>query len=132
MERFIGVLIEHFAGAFPLWLAPVQVAVLPISEKFNDYATSVAAPLRDAGIRVDLNLGNEKIGAKIRESTISKIPYMLICGEKEQAAQTVSVRSRIEGDLGTLSVAELASRLQSERDERRLPPPAPGTADERG
>ena len=121
MERFIGVLIEHFAGAFPLWLAPVQVAILPISEKFNDYAHQVAASLRDSGLRIELNLGNEKIGAKIREATVSKVPYMLICGEKEQAANTVSVRSRWEGDLGAMPVHQLSERLQTERSERRLP-----------
>ena len=124
MERFIGVLIEHFAGAFPLWLAPVQVAVLPISEKFNEYGKSVAALLRDAGLRVDTNLGNEKIGAKIRDATLAKIPYMLICGEKEQEAGTVSVRARTGGDLGGMKVAELVERLRMERDERRLPPAA--------
>lgn len=122
MERFIGVLIEHFAGAFPLWLAPVQVAVLPISEKFNDYAQKVAALLGDAGLRVETNLGNEKIGAKIRDATLAKIPYMLICGEKEQVAQSVSVRSRWEGDLGQRPTAQISADLQAESAQRRLPP----------
>ncbi len=128
MERFIGVLIEHFAGAFPLWLAPVQVAILPISEKFNDYAHQVATSLREAGLRVELNLGNEKVGAKIREATVGKVPYMLICGEKEQFAGTVSVRSRWEGDLGAMPVPQLADRLTAERAERRLPPTTTSTA----
>ncbi len=122
MERFIGVLIEHFAGAFPLWLAPVQVAVLPISEKFNEYGQKVAASLRDAGLRTETNLGNEKIGAKIRDATLSKVPYMLICGEKEQEAGTVSVRSRAQGDLGALPLPALAQRLAAEVHERSLPP----------
>src|SRR5215204_1264830 len=87
MERFIGVLIEHFAGAFPLWLSPVQVAILPISEKFTDYAKEVEAGLVEAGLRVQTNLSAEKIGAKIREASMNKVPYMLILGEKEQQAR---------------------------------------------
>src|SRR4051812_43189607 len=100
MERFIGVLIEHFAGAFPLWLSPVQVAVLSISEKFNDYAAEVTKELKAAGLRVEMNAGNEKIGAKIRQATMEKIPYMLILGEKEAEAQKVAVRDRTKGDRG--------------------------------
>jgi threonyl-tRNA synthetase len=102
MERFIGVLIEHFAGAFPLWLAPVQVAVLPISEKFNDYARQVAGALQAAGIREELDLGDEKIGAKIRVASLYKVPYMLVLGEKEQAAGDVNVRPFLDVPTGTL------------------------------
>jgi threonyl-tRNA synthetase len=114
MERFIGVLIEHFGGAFPLWLAPVQVAVLSISEKFNAYAQEVVEALKKAGLRVEPNLSSEKIGAKIRDATLQKIPYMLILGEKEQAARVVSVRHRTDGDKGQLPLTELINRCQDE------------------
>ncbi|MGF1632872.1 MAG: threonine--tRNA ligase [Phycisphaerae bacterium] len=120
MERFIGVLIEHFSGAFPLWLAPVQVAVLSISEKFNDYAASVANELKAAGLRTEANLGNEKVGAKIREATMAKVPYMLICGEKEQSAGGVAVRHRTDGDQGVMPVAELIGKLTEEVKQRSL------------
>ncbi len=100
MERFIGVLIEHFAGAFPLWLSPVQVAVLSISEKTNPYAEQVIADLKNAGLRIESNLGPEKIGAKIRQATLDKIPYMLVLGEKEMQANVVAVRHRTAGDQG--------------------------------
>src|SRR3954471_6334374 len=92
LERFIAVLIEHFAGAFPLWLSPVQVAVLPISEKFNDYAQKVEEQLKAAGLRVELNTAADKIGAKIRNATMEKVPYMLILGDKEQQARLVAIR----------------------------------------
>ena len=124
MERFVGVLIEHFAGAFPLWLAPVQASVLPISEKFNAYAHDVAETLKARGLRVEVNDGNEKVGAKVRTATLAKHPYMLIVGEQERADGTVSVRSRSAGDKGTMSVAALADHLAAERDERRLAEPA--------
>ncbi|HWB55296.1 MAG TPA: threonine--tRNA ligase [Tepidisphaeraceae bacterium] len=118
MERFIGVLTEHFAGAFPLWLAPVQVAVLSISEKFNDYATSIVEQLKSASLRVESNLSPEKIGAKIRQATLDKIPYMLILGEKEQAANTVAVRHRTAGDRGAMPVAQFIDQLKSEITQR--------------
>ncbi len=111
MERFIGVLIEHFAGAFPLWLAPVQVAVLTVSEKTNDYAQKVAQQLKDAGIRIELNDGNEKIGAKIRSATLNKVPYMLVLGEKEIAEGKVAVRHRTEGDKGAIPVGEFVAMV---------------------
>jgi threonyl-tRNA synthetase len=109
MERFIGVLTEHFAGAFPLWLSPVQVAVLSISDKFNDYASKVTTELKLAGLRVEANLGSEKIGAKIRHATLDKVPYMLIVGEKEVAENTVALRHRTEGDKGAVPVPEFAA-----------------------
>jgi len=118
MERFIGVLIEHFAGAFPLWLAPVQVAVLTVSEKTNDYAKQVAASLRDAGLRIELNDGNEKIGAKIRNATINKVPYMLVVGEKEIAEGKVAVRHRTEGDKGAVPVEEFIAMVTKAVAER--------------
>jgi threonyl-tRNA synthetase len=106
MERFIAVLIEHFAGAFPLWLAPVQVAVLSVSEKSESYARSVAGQLKEAGIRAEADLGSEKIGAKIRRYTLDKVPFMLIVGEKEAQDGRVSVRHRTEGDKGSSGVGE--------------------------
>lgn len=114
MERFIGVLTEHFAGAFPLWLAPVQVAVLSISEKSNPYARQVTDALKEAGLRVESNLSPDKIGAKIRTATMEKIPYMLVLGEKEQQARLVAVRHRTEGDKGTMALGEMIERLQQE------------------
>jgi threonyl-tRNA synthetase len=119
MERFIGVLIEHFAGAFPLWLSPVQVAVLSISEKTNEYAAKVAQQLKDAGMRVEANLGSEKIGAKIRDATMQKVPYMLVVGEKEAAEEKVALRHRTEGDKGTVGVQELIERLTGEIRDRK-------------
>jgi threonyl-tRNA synthetase len=114
MERFIGVLIEHFNGAFPLWLAPVQVAVLSISEKFNGYAGRVANELREAGLRVEADLGSDKIGAKVRRHTMEKVPYMLIVGEKESAEGKVAVRRRTGEDLGALPIAEFAAKAKEE------------------
>ena len=100
IERFIGILIEHFAGKFPVWLAPVQVKVLPISEKYYDYGTEIITRLKAAGIRCELDSRDEKIGYKIRSTQMEKIPYMLIVGQQETESGTVSVRSRDEGDLG--------------------------------
>lgn len=114
LERFIGVLIEHFAGAFPLWLSPVQVAVLSVSEKFNDYARKVAADLKAAGIRIELDESSEKIGAKIRRCTLDKVPYMAVIGQREQESGTVAVRHRTEGDRGATSVADFLAALQQE------------------
>jgi threonyl-tRNA synthetase len=114
MERFIGVLIEHFAGAFPLWLSPVQVAVLPISDKFTDYAQKVEQQLKAAGLRVELNTSADKIGAKIRQATLDKVPYMLIVGEKEAAENKVAVRHRTEGDKGAVSIDEFVAKAQQE------------------
>jgi threonyl-tRNA synthetase len=114
MERFIAVLIEHFGGAFPLWLAPVQVAVLSISERFNNYGNEVLDALKKADLRVEANLNSEKIGAKIRDATLQKIPYMLIIGEKEQQGRVVAVRHRTEGDKGQMTLEELINRCQDE------------------
>src|SRR5213595_1804998 len=106
IERFFGVLIEHYAGAFPLWLAPVQVAVLPITDRINEYAQNVSEELRGAGFRVEANLKSDKIGAKIRDAQMQKIPYMLVLGDKELEEQTVAVRERKQGDIGAMSLAE--------------------------
>jgi threonyl-tRNA synthetase len=110
----VAVLIEHFAGAFPLWLAPVQVAVLSISEKFNDYAGKVADALKNAGLRAEANFGNEKIGAKIRQATLDKVPYMLVLGQQEADAQKVAVRDRTKGDRGQMELDEFIQECLQE------------------
>ena len=114
IERFIGILIEHFAGAFPTWLAPVQVKVLPISDKHMAYAEEVTKTLFDAGIRAEVDTRSEKIGYKIREAQMMKIPYMLVVGQKEEEEKTVSVRSRFAGDEGSLELAAFIAKLQEE------------------
>ena len=114
VERFIGILIEHFAGAFPTWLAPVQVKVLPISDKFIDYADSVAAKLNDAGIRTEVDTRSEKIGYKIRSAQMEKIPYMLVVGQKEEEEGVVSVRSRFAGDEGQKELGQFMEAIQKE------------------
>ena len=111
-ERFIAILIEHFAGAFPIWLAPVQATVLPLSEKFVGYAAEVTSKLAAAEIRVTLDDSNEKLGAKIRKAQLEKIPFMLIVGEKEASSGTVSVRKRTGGDQGALPVDEVISQAR--------------------
>ncbi len=118
MERFMGILIEHFAGAFPLWLAPEQVRVTTVSEKFSDYGREVERKLRSKGFRVGGDFRPEKIGFKIREAQLEKVPYMLVIGEKEQSAGSVAVRSRSEGDLGAIPVDELIAKLEREVREK--------------
>ncbi len=113
-ERFIGIITEHFAGAFPAWLAPVQVKVLPISDNQKAYAEKVVAELSANGIRVELDDRQEKIGYKIREAQLSKVPYMLILGEKEMEAGAVGVRARKEGDIGAMPINDFISKLQEE------------------
>jgi len=122
MERFLGILIEHYAGAFPLWLAPVQVAVLTISEKFNEYGKMVQNALTNAGIRCEANFGSEKIGAKIRTATLQKVPYMLVLGEQEQAAEKVAVRHRTDGDKGQMALNEFIQRCLEEIASRGTSP----------
>ncbi|MBT4137496.1 MAG: threonine--tRNA ligase [Candidatus Latescibacteria bacterium] len=119
MERFFGVLVEHYAGNFPVWLAPVQVAILPVSDPFVDYATDVAKQLKAAGIRVDVDDQDAKLGYKIREAEVQKVPYMLIVGGKEVENSTVAVRRHGEGDLGALSVTDLISRIQGEIENKQ-------------
>jgi threonyl-tRNA synthetase len=114
MERFLGILIEHFAGAFPLWLAPEQVVVMNISEHQADYAKAVAARLRAAGFRAVEDLRNEKISYKIREHSLQKLPYQLVVGDKEKQAGTVAVRTRGGEDLGAMALDAFAARLRSE------------------
>lgn len=120
MERFMGILIEHFNGAFPLWLAPEQVRVLPVSDKFNDYGKSVEKTLRDAGIRASGDYRADKVGAKIREAQLEKIPFMLVVGEKEQTAQTVAIRHRADGDLGAQPLPPFIEHLHQAIADRRL------------
>ena len=120
MERFMGILIEHFCGAFPLWLSPEQVRVLPVSDKFNDYGKQIEAQLRSAGLRATGDYRSDKVGAKIREASLEKIPYMLVVGDKEVSASSVAVRHRTEGDLGTMPLADLLGKLAEEISTRRL------------
>ena len=119
IDRFIGILPEHFAGAFPTWLAPVQARVLPITDKFNDYAYEVASKLEAAGVRVEVDSRNEKIGYKIRESQMQKVPYMLVVGEKEATSGTVGLRKRGEGDLGAVDVDQFVADIAAEIKERK-------------
>jgi threonyl-tRNA synthetase len=120
VERFFGVLIEHYAGAFPVWLAPVQATVLPVSGKFSDYAQKVASALKDAGLRVHLDDRNEKLQAKIRDAQLQKIPYMLIIGAKEAEANTVSVRHRTKGDQGPRPLAQFITDLTAESNTKSI------------
>jgi threonyl-tRNA synthetase len=120
VERFFGVLIEHFAGAFPVWLAPVQAVVLPISEKFAGYAAKVAERLREAGFRAELDNRNEKVQARIRDAQLAKIPYMLVVGAREEASGAVSVRHRSGGDLGPRPLEDFLAGLRQEVDSRAV------------
>ncbi|HEU4712038.1 MAG TPA: threonine--tRNA ligase [Pyrinomonadaceae bacterium] len=118
VERFFGVLIEHYAGAFPMWLAPVQVAVLPITDRVNDYAEELANELRGVGLRVEANLRSEKIGAKIRDAQLQKVAFMLVVGDREKEQRMVAVRERAKGDIGAMSLdefKEMALRLVKTR-----------------
>ncbi len=120
IERFFGVLIEHYAGAFPLWLAPVQVTVLPITDRVNDYAENIAAELRNSGFRVESNTKSDKIGAKIRDAQMQKVPYMLILGDKEVEDGMVAVRERKQGDIGTMSLPEFKEMITQQKMQRSL------------
>jgi len=117
-ERFIGILIEHYAGEFPLWLAPVQALVLPIADRHAEHAERVARELRDAGLRVEVDGRAESVGRKIREGEVRKVPYMLVLGDREAEEGQVSVRRHKEGDLGSLQVSEFASRAVAEVADR--------------
>ena len=114
MERFIGILIEHYAGAFPVWLSPVQVAVLPITDKQNNWAEEVSNELKEAGVRVEINKDNETLGKKIRGAETQKIPYLLIVGDKEIEAKSVAVRQRGKGDLGQIKTNEFLKKIKEE------------------
>ena len=114
MERFIGVLIEHFAGAFPLWLAPEQARVLIVSEKSEEYGRQIEAEMKGAGLRVSGDYRAEKLGAKIRDAQLELIPYMFVVGPRDSQQGTVSLRDRIEGDLGAMSLAKALDHLSAE------------------
>ena len=120
IERFIGILIEHFAGAFPTWLAPVQVKVLPISDKYMEYGKKVLEELNEAGIRAEIDQRAEKIGYKIREAQMQKIPYMLVVGAKEEESGVVSVRSRFAGDEGQKSLADFIAAVKEEIEKKEI------------
>lgn len=119
IERFLSVYIEHTAGAFPLWLSPVQVAVLPVSEKYNEYAESVLQSLRESGLRAELDASDESLGKKIRNAKTQKIPYILVLGEKEASSGSVTLESRDQGSLGAMALADAIARLQGENAARK-------------
>jgi threonyl-tRNA synthetase len=121
IERFMGVLIENYAGDFPLWLAPQQVVILPVSQKFMDYAVKVRDALVAEGIRVEIDARDEKIGKKIRDAENERVPVMLVAGERESNDSTVSLRRRKKGDLGSVSLTELIALLKDEIKSRALP-----------
>jgi threonyl-tRNA synthetase len=118
IERFIGILTEHFAGAFPLWLSPVQARIMTITNRADEAAEQVCQELKAAGLRVETDTRNEKIGFKIREANVQKIPYMLVLGDKEAESGCVAVRSRREGDLGTMSLEDLLEKMLKEEREK--------------
>ncbi|MPM84494.1 Threonine--tRNA ligase [bioreactor metagenome] len=118
MERFVAVLIEHTGGKFPLWLAPEQAVILPVSEKYNDYAKKVGDLLNNYDIRALIDDRNETIGKKIRENELKRIPFLLIVGEKEAASDVVSVRRQGDGDKGQMSIEEFAKLLTDEVKEQ--------------
>ncbi len=120
IERFFGVLIEHYAGAFPLWLAPVQAAVLPITDRVNEYAEKIADQLRAAGLRVETNLRSEKIGAKIRDAQIQKVPFMLVLGDREMEQGNVAVRERVKGDIGVMPIEQFVEMARGLIQRRAL------------
>lgn len=120
IERFIGILTEHFAGAFPIWLAPVQVELMPIADRHNEFASKVAAELKKRDIRVEVDGRSEKIGFKIREAQLQKIPYMLVIGDKEVETENVSIRCRKRGDIGTMSVADFCDMVEKEIREKTI------------
>jgi threonyl-tRNA synthetase len=118
-ERFIGFLLEHYAGKFPTWLSPLQVKILPISDKFADYGKEVLALLLKAGIRAEMDDRNEKIGKKIRDTELMKVPYMFVIGEKEMNERKVAVRKQGAGDQGAMGISEIISNLKLEIEERQ-------------
>ena len=120
IERFIGILVEHFGGAFPTWLAPVQVKVMTITSRSDEAAREVAGLLTDAGLRPDLDLRNEKIGFKVREAQMMKIPYMFVLGDREAENRTVTIRNRKGDNLGTVSFEEAVAMIKKLNDERTI------------
>ena len=121
-ERFVGILIEHYAGEFPVWLAPVQAVVLPVSDRHAEAAEAIAAQLRERGIRVEVDLRSESVSKLIRDNEIAKIPYMLVVGDKEAEEQSVAVRRHGDGDIGSFPIAAFADHLVAETETRRDAP----------
>jgi threonyl-tRNA synthetase len=122
LERFLGVLIEHYGGAFPIWLAPIQVVLIPIAERHQEYAQQVQRKVLDSGIRVELDDRNEKMGYKIREAQTQKIPYMLVIGDKEAQTGQVSVRNRFQGDEGAQSLDSFLEKIRGSIEARAVRP----------
>ena len=120
IERFMGILVEHYAGAFPTWLAPEQVRIVPVSDTYNEYAGTVAEHLENSGLRARVDERRERVGYKIRDAEVHKVPYMVVVGEKEVGSSKVSVRSHAEGELGQMDLDHFVSRLKDESE-----PPAP-------
>jgi len=118
MERFFGVLLEHYAGAFPLWLAPVQAIVIPIADRHIDYAEKVAAELRSADLRVDIDARSERMQAKIRDAQLQKVPYMLVVGDREAEANAAAIRLRSGEDLKARPITEIIARMKEEVSQR--------------
>jgi threonyl-tRNA synthetase len=119
LERFLGILVEHYAGAFPYWLAPVQVRLIPVSEDHREYAERTVARLREKDIRVDTDFRDEKLGKRIRDAQMQKVPFMIVVGDKEVETDTLAVRDRIQGDLGSMPLPEFLERLGAEFDPLR-------------
>jgi threonyl-tRNA synthetase len=119
LERFFGILIEHYAGAFPVWLAPVQAQVIPIAERHLEYAEQVKDQLKKAGIRVHVDGRNERMNAKIRDAQLQKVPYMLIIGDREAQAGAAAVRTRSGEDLGAKPIADIIAKITKEAAERK-------------
>ena len=120
IERFIGIITEHFAGAFPAWLAPVQVKILPVTDRALDYAKELSDALDGQGFRVEVDDRNEKIGKKIREATLEKVPYMIVVGDRDMENKTVSVRTRAGEDLGAMSLEDFTAKLKEVVDSKVL------------
>jgi threonyl-tRNA synthetase len=120
LERFFGCLVEHYAGAFPLWLAPIQVILLPITDQHQEYADEVAKKLTNNGFRVEKDLRNEKIGFKIREAQLQKIPYMIVLGEKEAEAKTLAVRKRRSKETRTINIDTFIEEMNAQVEEKQL------------
>ncbi len=119
-DRFLGILIEHHAGAFPVWLAPIQAKIIPLSEKFNDYGKKIFEILEKENLRSELDISNETLSKKIREAELQKIPYILVVGEKEEKSETVAVRQRGKGDLGATKVKDFLAKIKNEIEQRSL------------
>jgi threonyl-tRNA synthetase len=122
LERFLGIILEHFGGFFPLWLAPLQISIMPVSDRFNDFAKEIRDKLAAAGFRVDFDERSEKIGYKIREAEAEKrVPYMLVIGEKEKDTGIFTVRQHKKGNIGEFDLDTFIERVKEERDKRVLP-----------